>query len=64
MSIVKVKLIGIKEVDWCSDVIEQYTATPESNWDGVYDKYLVIVLGNGDRITLTEEKILNDYYKK
>ena len=64
MSIIKVKLIGIKKVDWCNDVVEQYAATPESNWDDTYDKYLVIVLQNGDRITLTEEKILNDYYKK
>ena len=62
MRIAKLRLYGLKKVDWCRDVIEQSAATPTSDWSDSYNQYIEIVLENKEKIKIDVDKLLKDYY--
>ena len=62
MRIAKLRLYASKRVDWCSDEIEQYAATPTSDWSDSYNQYIEIVLENKEIIKIDADQLLKDYY--
>tara|TARA_B100000214_G_scaffold373044_1_gene352542 strand:- start:1152 stop:1412 length:261 start_codon:yes stop_codon:yes gene_type:complete len=62
MRIAKLRLYGSKRVDWCSDEIQQYAATPTSDWSDSYNQYIEIVLENKEKIKIDAGQLLKDYY--
>ena len=65
MSIVNIKLCGSRDVDWCGGkTLHQMSSTTQVDWSEVYDKYIEVRLENGDKIVITEEHFLENYYGK
>lgn len=64
MRIVNIKLFGSRDVDWCGgQTLHQMSSTTQSDWSETYDNYIEFRLDNGDRITITEEELLEKYYE-
>ena len=40
------------------------SSTTQSDWSETYDKYIEFRLDNGDKIIITEEQFLENYYGK
>ncbi len=65
MSIVNIKMFGSRDVDWCGGkTLHQMSSTTELDWSETYDKYIEFRLDNGDKIIVTEEQFLENYYGK
>ena len=65
MSIVNIKLCGSRDVDWCGgQTLHQMSSTTQSDWSETYNKYIEFILDNGDKIIVTEEQFLENYYGK
>ena len=43
--------------------LEPMSSTTSYDWSDTYDKYIEVILENGDRITITEDKLLEEYYE-
>ena len=65
MGIVNVRIHGKKDVVWCERnmTLEPMSSTTSYDWSDTYDKYIEVILENGDRITITEDKLLEEYYE-
>ena len=65
MSIVNIKMFGSRDVDWSGGMtLHQMSSTTELDWSETYDKYIEFRLDNGDKIIVTEEQFLENYYGK
>jgi len=65
MGIVNVRIHGKRDVFWCERnmTLEPMSSTTSYDWSNTYDKYIEVILENGDRITITEDKLLEEYYE-
>jgi hypothetical protein len=65
VSIVNIRLCGSKDVSWCGGkTLHQMSSTTNFDWSKSYDKYIEILLDNGDKITITEKEFLEKHYGK
>ena len=63
MQIVNIRLCGSRDVDWgVVKTLSQMSSTTEMDWSNTYDKYVELILENGDKVVITENNILEDYY--
>tara|TARA_R100000479_G_C6331052_1_gene181489 strand:- start:346 stop:540 length:195 start_codon:yes stop_codon:yes gene_type:complete len=63
MQIVNIRLCGSRDVDWkVVKTLSQMSSTTEMDWSNTYDKYVELILENGDKVVITEKNILEDYY--
>lgn len=63
MQIVNIRLCGSRDVDWeVVKTLNQMSSTTEMDWSNTYDKYVELILENGDKVVITEKNILEDYY--